>query len=71
MKPAEFIMKFEAKATEVHRQTRLLECWLLSSTVDSTFTFVTANLVGDDSDGRRGFKFRNSLQKERCVTLSY
>ena len=56
-------MKLEAKATEVGCQTTL------SSTVASTLTFVTANLVGDDSDGRRGFKFRNSLQKEGCVTL--
>ena len=67
--PGQFMMKFEAKATEVRRQTRLLERWMLTSTVDSIFTFVTANLVGDDSDGRRGFKFRNSLQKEECVTL--
>ena len=66
--PGQFMMKFEAKATVVRRQTRLLERWLLSSTANSIFTFVTANLVGDDSDGRRGFKFRNSLQKEMVVS---
>ena len=66
--PGQFMMNFEAKATEARRQTRLLERWLLSSSVSSIFTFVTANLVGDDSDGRRGFKFRNSLHKEKGVS---